>query len=86
MEVEPDVVLVAVADTVNAFRTRLGEKSVRLKLTEDLRLADEDGGGTWDLRGKALAGSSANLAPVALSDEYWFSWKRFHPESTLVRM
>lgn len=28
----------------------------------------------------------SDLKPIALSDEYWFSWKLFHSESKLIRV
>ncbi|MCB1395580.1 MAG: DUF3179 domain-containing protein [Rhodobacteraceae bacterium] len=39
-------------------------------------------GARWSLRGKAV-GEAADLAPVALSDEYWFTWTLFHPSAEL---
>ena len=86
VEIKPDVTLVAVDGVVNAFRNRFDGRPVHLVLKSDRRLTDRDGNTTWDLRGKLLDGDLPDLAPVALSDEYWFSWKRFHPDTTLVRL
>jgi hypothetical protein len=72
---------------VNGFRSTVGGRTVRLALRADRRLADELSGTVWDLRGRHIAGEiRADLEPVALSDEYWFSWRRFHPASRLVRL
>ena len=86
VEIKPDVTLVAVDGVVNAFRNRVDGRPVHFVLKPDCRLTDRDGKTTWDLRGKLLDGDLPDLAPVALSDEYWFSWKRFHPDTTLVRL
>lgn len=85
VEVEPDVTLVAVDGVVNAFRNRVDGRLVHFVLTPDHRLTDEDGMTVWDMRGKALVDDLPDLTPVALSDEYWFSWKRFHPNTVLLR-
>ena len=86
VEIEPDMTLVAVDGVVNAFRNRVDGRPVHLVLNPDRRLTDKDGMTTWDLRGKLVDGDLPDLTPVALSDEYWFSWKRFHPDTTLVRL
>lgn len=86
LEVEPDIALVAVDGTVNGFRNYELGKPLRLKLDSDLQLSNIEGTGRWDLRGKALVDDLPDLTPVALSDEYWFSWKRFHPNTVLVRL
>ena len=86
-EIEPDMALVAANGAVNGFRRHVGGQEVRLALTPDRRLTDQNGTTTWDLRGKRLQGElTEDLTPVALSDEYWFSWKRFHPDTTLIRL
>ena len=86
VEIEPDVTLVAVADVVNAYRSQIDGKHVNLALTAERRLTDGRGTNTWDLRGKQIDGDLPDLTPVAISDEYWFSWKRFHSDTTLVRL
>lgn len=82
-----NIFLVAVHNTVNGFNGRLGERSLRLRLTPEQRLSDSSTGTIWDLRGKQINGEiGADLEPVALTDEYWFSWRRFHPASELIRL
>lgn len=41
----------------------------------------------WDIRGKYIIGLlNVNLEPIAISDEYWFSWKKFHNDSKIIRL
>ena len=52
----------------------------------DGALCDAHSGTVWDLLGKYKSGSiKSDLEKVAISDEYWFSWKAFHPDSELIR-
>lgn len=70
---------------VNAFSTSLGDVQLDLKLTDNLQIRDQASGSIWTLRGKPVSGPLAeNLTPVAVSDEYWFSFKLFHPAATLA--
>ena len=82
-----NVLLVSGGGGVNAFRVATAEGSRDLELTADHRIRDRVTGTSWTLRGKAVSGtSSEDLTPVALSDEYWFSWKFFHPGARVVRV
>lgn len=82
-----DVSLVAVNDTVVGFKCSLNGRSVSITLDADGTLSDISSGTVWDIRGKYLKGEiNADLVPIAISDEYWFSWKLFHPGSSLVRV
>ena len=82
-----NVFLIAVSNTVNGFKSHLNGRSLDLTLHANKTLSDISTGTIWNLRGKHLSGEiEANLEPVALSDEYWFSWKRFHPTSKLIRL
>lgn len=84
---ELDVFLVAVGDTVNGFMSSLNDKALDITLNADNTLCDNASSTVWDLRGKYMHGAmKSDLEPVALSDEYWFSWKRFHPASRLIRL
>lgn len=79
--------LVAVNDTVNGFQARVDGHDVVLALSDDLLLHDRKSGTVWDLRGHRVRGDlHANLAPIAISDEYWFSWKFFHPDTQLIHI
>ena len=78
---------VSLGDTVNAFKASVAGKPVHLTLKDGGALLDTLSGSSWDARGKRKSGSlQADLEPVAISDEYWFSWKAFHPRSQLIRL
>jgi len=82
-----DVVLVAVNNSVNAFRGSIDGRSLDLTLNRDHTLGDRSSGTLWNLRGQHISGQiAADLTPVAVSDEYWFAWKAFHPSSRLIRV
>ncbi|MCP4140661.1 MAG: DUF3179 domain-containing protein [Chloroflexi bacterium] len=82
-----DIFLVAVSNTVNGFKSSLKGRLLNITLNSSKTLSDSSSGTVWNLRGKYISGEiEANLEPVALSDEYWFSWKRFHPTSKLIRV
>ncbi|MCB0187479.1 MAG: DUF3179 domain-containing protein, partial [Caldilineaceae bacterium] len=81
------LLLVAVGNTVNGFRSQVNGQPLHITLTAEQTLADTTSDTVWDLRGKCLRGApTQDLEPVALSDEYWFSWQKFHPGSKLVRV
>ncbi|MEC4114238.1 DUF3179 domain-containing (seleno)protein [Myroides pelagicus] len=45
----------------------------------------EGGAQRWDLNGKYQSGEDKqDLELIRLSDEYWFSWKRFHPTTEVI--
>jgi Protein of unknown function (DUF3179). len=71
-----DIALVSGGGGVNGFRT--GGRELTLE-GDTIHAGDR----RWTLRGKALDGGD-DLPPVALSDEYWFSWKLFHPRAELL--
>jgi hypothetical protein len=84
---ELDVFLVAANHTVLGFKNSLSGKSLNITLNPDKTLSDVSSGAVWDIRGKHIRGKiESDLMPVALSDEYWFSWKKFHPDSKLIRV
>ncbi|MBX7433935.1 DUF3179 domain-containing protein [Mycobacterium sp. Y57] len=79
--------LVAVNGTVNGFHAQADGHEVALTLTDDLLLHDSATETDWDLRGHRIRGQlDTDLTPVAISDEYWFSWKFFHPDTELARI
>jgi hypothetical protein len=70
-------VLIASGTTVSGFRTKLKKYDLSLDL-RDNKLIGKSSGTEWDVRGKYLKGKiELNLIPLAISDEYWFSWKIF---------
>ena len=84
---ELDVFFVAVNNTVLSFKNSLDGRSLNITLNADKTLSDISSGTVWNIRGKYIKGEiRSDLEPVALSDEYWFSWKKFHPDSKLIRV
>jgi hypothetical protein len=82
-----NIFLVALGDTVNAFKGSVLSRSVQLTISTSGGLSDAHSGTTWDARGKYKSGSiMSDLEKLAISDEYWFSWKAFHPSSELIRL
>jgi hypothetical protein len=82
-----DIVLIAVDESVLGFKNSVNSRSLDITLNTDKTISDALSGTTWDIRGKWKHGElEADLVPVALSDEYWFSWKEFHPDSQLIRV
>ena len=78
-----DFTLICIGSTVNGFKT----KNVNLDFQNTKTIEDTITKSKWDLSGKYLSGSiQEDLQKVAISDEYWFSWKKFHPESKLIRL
>ena len=61
--------------------------SWQLAMSPDGALRDTHSGTVWDARGRYKRGPiESDLEKVAISDEYWFSWKAFHPLSELIRL
>ncbi|MCP4438653.1 MAG: DUF3179 domain-containing protein [Aureispira sp.] len=79
-------ILLALGSTVNCFNIILDNTPLALRL-EDNNLIDSKSNTTWDIRGKWKSGSlQTELEPIAISDEYWFSWKKYHPNTLLVEL
>lgn len=82
-----DAYLIATGDTVNAFRGSVGGESILLSAEENGAMRDARSGTLWDVRGKYVSGPiKSDLSMLAISDEFWFSWKAFHPDSELIRL
>ena len=82
---EMDIFLIAVGNTVNGFKGSLNGRSLNLTIVSDHILSDIPSGTVWDIRGKRMDGEiMSDLEPIAISDEYWFSWKKFHPMSKFI--
>lgn len=82
-----DLIFVAQDKAVNAFKATVGGMAVDLALGEGSDLRDQTSGTVWDVRGKRKAGPlQSNLEMIMTSDEYWYSWKLFHPRSELIRL
>lgn len=81
-----DLFLFGTGNTVNAFRNIVKETRLDISI-ENGALVDAKSNTRWNLRGKYVSGPiKENLQPVAISDEYWFSWKKFHKEAELIRL
>jgi len=79
--------LIHTNDTVNGFKHTIGHHHFEFSLNKNQCIIDENTGTTWDLRGHYIGGPvNKNLQAVKISDEYWFSWKNFHPTSELIRL
>ncbi len=75
--------LISIEGTVNGFKT----KSINLRLKNNQIIEDTISKSKWDVTGKHINGTiKNNLETIAIIDEYWFSWKKFHPESELLRL
>ena len=82
-----DALFVAVGDTVNAFKGSVTGQTLDLTINADNMLSDSHSGTVWDVRGKYKSGHiKSDLEMLAISDEYWYSWKAFHPRSQLIRI
>lgn len=80
-----NVALVSAGGGVNAFATQTRDGTFDFEITKDDEIRDRASGATWSLRGKVTKGKNvSDLRPVGVSDEYWFSWKAFHPDAVLV--
>ncbi|MDW3183868.1 DUF3179 domain-containing (seleno)protein [Roseobacter sp.] len=81
------LILVAQDRAVNAFKSTVSGTPIDLSLAEGSDLRDAATGTIWDVRGKHKSGPlRSNLEMVMTSDEYWYSWKLFHPRSDLIRL
>ncbi|PCJ80311.1 MAG: hypothetical protein COA49_08735 [Bacteroidetes bacterium] len=75
--------LISIGSTVTGFKT----KRINIILKEDRLIEDTLTKSTWDITGKYLDGDMKDdLEKISISDEYWFSWKKFHPKSKLLRL
>ncbi|NOQ73894.1 MAG: DUF3179 domain-containing protein [Crocinitomix sp.] len=75
--------LISIGNTINGFRT----ENINLRLKDNQIIEDTISQTNWDVTGKHLDGPvKADLENIAISDEYWFSWKKFHPKSKLIRL
>ncbi|MGB1449651.1 MAG: DUF3179 domain-containing (seleno)protein [Flavobacteriaceae bacterium] len=72
-------------DIVNAYRSSINNSKLSISFSNDL-IIDGKSGTKWDIRGKYISGKiNTNLEPIMISDEYWFSWKKFQGKSRLIR-
>lgn len=75
--------LVAARGSGSAFSNAVLGRPIELTLSDNA-LTDARTGTLWSLRGKYLSGPlKDDLSLMPTSDEYWFSWKLFHPKAEL---
>ena len=78
--------LVGRNDQVAAFRDSINGSQLVAEF-ENSEIIDMNTQTHWDIRGKYLNGPlKKDLEIVAISDEYWFAWKKFHQDSRLLRL
>lgn len=79
--------LLSTNNAVNGYKNTLDTHHINLAFKNQEMIFDTKSDTIWDLTGKYLKGSiHKNLEKIAISDEYWFSWKNFHPQSHLIRV
>ncbi len=84
--VDSDFILIGLNKTVNAFKNTLNSQKLEIKLNNE-ELIDSVSNTRWNIRGKYVSGAiKKDLEPIAISDEYWFSWIKFHKNSKLIRL
>ncbi|MCD4812400.1 DUF3179 domain-containing protein [bacterium] len=84
---ELGITLISMGDTINGYKNTVVSETINLRLKDGQIIEDSISGTHWDITAKYLNGTiKHNLEKIASSDEYWFSWKKFHPESKLVRI
>jgi hypothetical protein len=75
--------------TVRAFRARVSSSDdpPEFYRTGDGAMLDERTGSRWNFQGCAVAGPLAGqcLQRLELGHDFWFAWKRYHPEGSLYR-
>ncbi len=80
-------IFVARGDTVNAFKSRIAGASIDLNIDAGGALSDPNSGTVWSIAGKRISGPiGSDLEALAISNEYWFSWQHYHPNSQLIRL
>jgi hypothetical protein len=67
--------------TYHAFNSTVNGKTLHFKLDTSGGITDQETASVWDWDGLATAGAmkGSHLSKVQGYQEYWHSWKRFHP-------
>ena len=70
--------------TYHAFNSTVNGKALHFKLDTSGRLTDQETASVWDWDGLATAGAmkGSHLNKVQGYQEYWHSWRTFHPQTT----
>ncbi|NIJ55682.1 DUF3179 domain-containing (seleno)protein [Dyadobacter arcticus] len=72
------VVLVIAADNQSFFAFEKGENNQKFLVKNDTILA---GTATYNLLGKRIAGTGLDLQRINAYQEFWHSWRTFHPDT-----
>jgi Protein of unknown function (DUF3179) len=69
--------------TYHAFNTMINGKSLHFKLDTAGRLTDQETASVWDWDGLSTSGTlkGSQLYKIQAYQEYWHSWKHFHPNT-----
>ena len=76
--------LVAWGNTISVYKTLLNGKQIKVEKNEN-RLIDTENGYQWNIKGQPLTTATPPLEIIHSSDEFWFSWARFHPDTVVMR-
>ncbi|MBL4677939.1 MAG: DUF3179 domain-containing protein [Mucilaginibacter sp.] len=70
--------------TFQAWKAMVDGKQLHFKAAGTDQLADMETNSTWDKTGLCIAGANKGkqLTSVQAYQEYWHSWKNFHPKTT----
>ena len=78
--------LIGTSNVVNGFKSSINNSDLKIAF-DNAEIFDLNSETRWDIRGKYIKGTlNTNLEPIAISDEYWFSWKKYHNDSKLIRL
>lgn len=78
--------LIGISNVVNGFKSSINNSDLKIAF-DNAEIVDLNSETRWDIRGKYIKGTlNTNLEPIAISDEYWFSWKKYHNDSKLIRL
>ena len=67
----------------HAFNSIIKGKTLHFKLDDNGDVTDQETASVWDWDGLATSGSlkGSRLTKIQAYQEYWHSWKRFHPDT-----
>ncbi len=82
--------LVAIEDdslTYHAFKSEVNGKALHFKLDTAGMLTDQETASVWDWDGLATSGAlkGCRLDKIQAYQEYWHSWKHFHPNTQFLK-
>jgi hypothetical protein len=69
--------------TYHAFNTTINGKTLHFNLDASGNLTDQETASVWDMDGLSTSGSlkGSQLNKIQSYQEYWHSWKHFHPNT-----